>query len=172
MKKRNLIILLICVALLFTASCGANTDEEKVDGNADMANPFVECENIAAAEELTGFEFGMADISSEFASETISAIENSLIQVVYKDGEDNEVSFRKGVGEEDISGDYTAYSVENEVEVAGHKITLKGSDEGFNVAIWSEDGYAYCVRSSLPIAEDVVTGYVESMLSTAIVTVE
>lgn len=69
------------------------------------------------------------------------------IQVFFEDG-DKQIMIRKGVGTEDISGNYNEFSEKNEVDVDGATVTLKGNDGKVEVAIWSKDGYSYAINST------------------------
>ena len=61
-------------------------------------------------------------------------------------GEGETAVFRKSLGEEDNSGDYTMYSEKKEVAVGNLTVTLKGDDGAYPLAVWSDDGYACSLR--------------------------
>ena len=57
-----------------------------------------------------------------------------LAQVSYT-GDDKTLIYRKSLGEEDNSGDYTNYENHLDIEVGRASVQLKGNGENFNLAI-------------------------------------
>lgn len=64
----------------------------------------------------------------------------------------------------DNSGDYNEYSVEETFEYGGVTVTLKGSDDGNQLAIWDQDGYGVSLRFDEPVARDALVTCVESVI--------
>lgn len=55
---------------------------------------------------------------------------------------------RTGTGEADISGDYNEYTLEQKVSVKGKHAQLKGENNRFMLALWSDNGYSYSVSTN------------------------
>lgn len=70
------------------------------------------------------------------------------------EGDAQSLCYRKGTGEDDISGDYNVYEVDETVDVAGTQVTLKGSADGYVLAAWNADGYVYAVSVTKEISKD------------------
>ena len=70
------------------------------------------------------------------------------------EGDAQSLCYRKGTGEDDISGDCNVYEVDETVDVAGTQVTLKGSADGYALAVWNADGYAYAVSVTKEISKD------------------
>ncbi len=122
--------------------------QEAADTSAvQIANPFVPCDTLQAAEQLAGFSLTVPDTIAGYDNPTIEAIENALIQIIWTNGE-HEFSIRKGVGTEDISGDYNTYAQTNTIAVGNLAVTMKGEKHQIHVATWSQGGYAYAVRAT------------------------
>lgn len=127
-------------------------------GNAieetQIPNPFVSCKTMEDAAELAGFSMDLpADLPSWGAPAEIRAVESGMIEVTYqKDGQ--QLTVRKGVGTEDISGDYNTYPEAGTEELHGTTVAWKGDDGKIMVATWSSDGYTYAVQAETGLAAD------------------
>ena len=161
MKK--LISAALLVAALFTlAACGSGQEPE--EPSAYMANPWVDCATLEDAARLAGFVMAVPDRIEGYPNTYIQAIEDYMIQVFYcvKDpGDGDRVLLRKGVGTEDISGDYGEYA-ENEVAALhGVVVTLKGEDGLVYTAVWTRDGYSYAISADAGMSREQIEDLVE-----------
>ena len=154
---------LLLTALLALAACGSSQAPEETE-NANMANPWVDCADLEEAADLAGFNIAVPDRIEGYPNTFIQAIENSMIQVYYSEtdpGDGDRVLVRKGVGTDDISGDYGEYS---EVEIAalhGVDVTLKGEEGLVYTETWTQDGYAYSVSADAGMSRDQAESLVE-----------
>lgn len=133
-------------------------EEENSDSMLQIANPFMECEDLGEAAQIAGFDFIVPDVF-RFGERTISegrsirAVRDDMIEVIYFAGKeydsDNEIiRLRKAKGTDDISGDYNTYPYEKTVDADGIKVTVRGQSENeITVAIWNADGYSYSIDS-------------------------
>ena len=120
------------------------TEDILIGDNTQIPNPFVDCETLADAAALAGFDIIVPDSVDGYEERAITAMENDMIQVLYLHGDD-QVCIRKAVGEEECSGDYNAYSEEKTVTVGDKEVTLRGNNGKVMVAVWSEGGYSYSI---------------------------
>lgn len=120
------------------------TEDILIGDNTQIPNPFVDCETLADAAALAGFDIIVPDSVDGYEERAITAKENDMIQVLYLHGDD-QVCIRKAVGEEECSGDYNAYSEEKTVTVGDKEVTLRGNNGKVMVAVWSEGGYSYSI---------------------------
>ena len=67
-------------------------------------------------------------------------------------GENETLRYRKSQGTEDNSGDYNQYDQETALTLSGCSVTLKGSADGYTLAVWTDGTYAYSVSSSAPLS--------------------
>ena len=74
-------------------------------------------------------------------------------QITYT-GADQTAEFRKAPGTEDISGDLNVYPAQAQVPVQTWTVTLKGSEDRFALAAWTDGDYAY----SLSLSQGVSAG--------------
>lgn len=120
------------------------TEEILIGDNTQIPNPFVDCDTLADAAALAGFDIIVPDSVDGYEERAITAMENDMIQVLYLHGDD-QVCIRKAVGEEECSGDYNAYSEEKTVTVGDKEVTMRGNNGKVMVAVWSEGGYSYSI---------------------------
>lgn len=104
-------------------------------------------------EELTGIPFPVEHTRYVFYWENLAEIE-------YSGGSDT-LCYRKSQGTEDNSGDYNDYPRQETLEVGGNAVTLKGAEEGFTLAIWTDGSYAYSVSVTEPLSQDAFQAFLE-----------
>ena len=115
-------------------------------GMTQIANPWSEYDSAAEAAQAAGIPFAAPETLGGAGISYIQAM-NGIAEVRY-----GTVSFRKGSGTEDISGDYNIYAEINSVTVADTEVTLRGNDGKVYGAVWNDGTYRYAYY-----AEDVVT---------------
>jgi len=101
--------------------------------------------------ELTGIPFPVEQ--TQYASYW-----GDMAEIQYTGGSD-ELRYRKSQGTEDNSGDYNVYDREETAEVAGNSVTLKGGDEGFTLAIWTDGTYAYSISLTTPLSQEAFLAF-------------
>lgn len=172
--KKLLAILMSAVIALSIAACGAEKDAKSLGGDSstwgpgdsskvEIPDPFVDCETLDEAKEKAGFDMIIPDAIDGYDSRKIYAIEKELISVVFVNDKDGQICFRKGVGEADVSGDFTEYAETEQVNMGGTTITLKGSDGKANLAVWAKDGYAYSISSTEEVNKVTMTDLVTTV---------
>ena len=81
--------------------------------------------------------------------------EQPLIEVIYLNSAFEEVCrVRKGVSEEDISGDHTAYEEEISVQEGTRAYLMKGSGGRYAAVLWQEGEYSFSVHAERPLTKD------------------
>lgn len=120
------------------------TEEILVGDNTQIPNPFTDCDTLADAAALAGFDIIVPDSVDGYEERAITAMENDMIQVLYLHGDD-QICVRKAAGEEECSGDYNVYSEEKTVTAGDREITLRGNNGKVMVAVWTEGGYSYSI---------------------------
>lgn len=138
---------------LFRALLGNREDAITLEGGqiliqteaAEIANPFITCETTTEAESIAGFSLDLPDsVPIQGEQTAIRVIPSDLIEVTYQ-GDGETLVVRKGVGSQDISGDYREYEWTDKIIVDSCPVTVKGADGKAAVAVWSRDGYTYAV---------------------------
>lgn len=100
------------------------------------------------------------------AEETVyTAYWKELAQITYS-GEGQSATYRMSAGTEDNSGDYNVYSLAEEYVVGGNKVTLKGNDGSYSLALWTDGEFSYSVKLSTGVTGEAlleaVPGYTQS----------
>lgn len=103
--------------------------------------------------ELTGIPFPVE------RTEYVSYWEN-LAEIQYFGGSES-LCYRKSQGTEDNSGDCNVYDREETAKVGENSVTLKGTDEGFTLAVWTDGSYAYSISLSTPLSQDSIQAFLE-----------
>lgn len=103
--------------------------------------------------ELTGIPFPVE------RTEYVSYWEN-LAEIQYFGGSES-LCYRKSQGTEDNSGDCNVYDREETTKVGENSVTLKGTDEGFTLAVWTDGSYAYSISLSTPLSQDSIQAFLE-----------
>lgn len=125
-----------------------------------------EVESMQQATELTGFTMRIPEGKAPYTEKTISVIGEDMIEVAYSKEEPSAVgySIRKARAEGDISGDYTEYTESKEVDSEGRKVTLKGEDGTYSLALWEENGFSYAVKAQeKPMTEEEILEIVKAV---------
>lgn len=114
-------------------------------------------EEAVSAEELSGMlGFPITDIRDipfTVTQTTYTSYWNRFGEITY-DGDNQSICFRKQQGEEDISGDYNVYESEEEIEIGGCPVTLKGDGNRYYLAVWSDGIYSYSISAYEGISGD------------------
>lgn len=128
-----------------------DTDPLNRGGSMQIPNPFAAYETLADAARAAGFEAAVPAALNGSDNRIFRAVENDLLEVIYRKGEDETARIRKAMGTGDISGDYRTYAQVDTAMVNGISVTLKGDSGKLYLAVWTSDGYAYsvCVESGI-----------------------
>ena len=144
-----------------TVKADRGESEESMIG---MPNPYTDHDNLKEAEEDAGFKIQIPDEIRGVKAVAFRNLGTEMLEVIYYDGDAEVARVRKGTGAEDISGDYNVYEIEEAVDVTGTQVTLKGSADGYALAVWNESGYAYAVSVTKKITKDEILQIVEEIV--------
>lgn len=154
--KRSISIILSCLSILFLAAgCAAEEPQTtQAPPMAQIANPWSDWASLPETESAVGFSFGIPEtIADCYTADTFRTLNQELMEVIYRDGNDK-IIVRKQQGEGmDISGDYTQYETCQELTQNGASVTLwhnSGSNaakvliscRGFSWSLVAPDGFA------------------------------
>ena len=144
-----------------TVKADRGESEESMIG---MPNPYTDHGTLKEAEEDAGFKIQIPDEIRGVKAVAFRNLGTEMLEVIYYDGDAEVARVRKGTGAEDISGDYNVYEIEEAVDVTGTQVTLKGSADGYALAVWNESGYAYAVSVTKKITKDEILRIVEEIV--------
>ncbi|WP_405355183.1 hypothetical protein [Ruminococcus sp.] len=141
-----------CIALLIVGSIvvqnilSVNHTNPNID--IDVEGPsadVIECNSASELSQKAGFEvYDINYIPFNVSSSEYSWCWNEFAQIDYS-GNDNVLTYRKVVGNQDISGDYREYSVILNKSINGDNITIKGNEDEYSLAIWQSEEYSYSI---------------------------
>ena len=131
--------------------------------SVQIPNPWQECTSLEEAGKLAGFSFTAPESVDSYTERYIAAIENEIAQVIFSNGDDSELYFRKGVGGDDISGDYNTYDVTEEQTIDGHTVLCKGNDGLIYTATWTDGTYSYAVMCNAGMSAEQLSVWVEAL---------
>ncbi|MEG0578746.1 MAG: hypothetical protein RR490_02395 [Niameybacter sp.] len=92
----------------------------------------------------------------------LEIIDEKLVQVTYTSPQDT-IGYRMGEGTNDISGDYTVYPLEIEVDSKWDEVTLKGNSDAIYLARWTDGTYSYAISSREGMSESTILEIIESI---------
>ena len=144
-----------------TVKADRGESEESMIG---MPNPYTDHGTLKEAEEDAGFKIQIPDEIRGVKAVAFRNLGTEMLEVIYYDGDAEVARVRKGTGADDISGDYNVYEIEEAVDVTGTQVTLKGSADGYALAVWNESGYAYAVSVTKKITKDEILQIVEEIV--------
>lgn len=171
MKVKRMISIVVCVVMVLSlVACGnkiAESNEVKNEETSEdiaiggeyvqIANPWIECADIDEAVKNAGFSFEIPETIGEYKISYVQNCGKEMINVTYVTADDSEteICLRKGIGAEDISGDYNVYSESNQVTVGDYSVVMKGNDGLVSLATWTTGDFAYSLNVPEMDAESV-----------------
>lgn len=188
--KKVFISVMSLVLALSMAACGAKGVEETVGGDprtwgpaedttaavtddkdtlggedVQIPNPWQECASLEEAGRLAGFSFTAPEAVEGYTEKYIAAIENDIAEVIFSKGDNDDASlyFRKGLGTEDISGDYNTYDTVEQQTIGDRTVTCKGNDGLIYNATWNDGTYSYAVMCNAGMNAEQLTAWVQSL---------
>lgn len=132
----------------------ASSSADSMVGTAAPTQEFSSAAELSAA---AGFSVPEPqNLPFEVQTTTYTLIWGEIAQVKQTGAEGQCIIFRISKDNEDNSGDYTIYKAEQYLSRNGIDITLKGSEDGFHLAVWQADGFSYSVNSSVGLTIEQV----------------
>ena len=146
--------------LVLLMGCG-NARKESEAFFVGMANPWMDCADIAEAERLAGFNMKAPERIVGHDRRLIQTIKESTVQLFYSDKDMSEpdsdvVLVRKARGNEDISGDYNTYEKTETVTTHGTEVSLRENGDMVYVATWKKDGFTYAVNADNGLTKEEI----------------
>ena len=167
-KMKKLMLILMCAATItFVAAYGVKEpvtpevtkavtetktaeEQETVGETVGMPNPWTDCKSLQDAEDNTGFSITVPENINGYTQTMIQTLDKEVIQAFYEknDNSDETILIRKGIGSDDISGDYNKYNEKNQLDINNYQVTEQGNDGKVMLATWTDAGYTYSVSTS------------------------
>lgn len=144
---------------------GNQSNADAMEETAQIPDPWQACDSLEEAGKLAGFSFTAPEALDGFDEKYISAIENDIAQVIFSNGDNSEaeVTFRKGVGDEDVSGDYNEYKTVETQQIDGKTVTVKSNDGVIYTALWSDGGYSYSIFARTGMSAEQMSSWIQAL---------
>ena len=151
---KRFVTLAACLAVMLV---GALTLPNLLDSSNEPPvienNDIVEVSSVEELSKTVGFEVSEpGNLPFKPESVVYTAYWAEMAEIIYINDEQT-ASFRKGIGSDDVSGDYNSYELTSEISVNDINATLKGNGETYTLAIWTDGEFAYSLSLSGGIGE-------------------
>ena len=115
--------------------------------------PFHQVDTLAALSDAVGFPVAEpAALPFDLVNTTYTAYDEGLAEITYTGPNDQTATYRQSLGTADNSGDDTLY--EDTQVIPENNATLKGQDQSYTLALWTDDTYTYSLNLSTGLSAD------------------
>lgn len=115
--------------------------------------PFRQVDSLDALSEAVGFPVTeVSKLPFDPVSTTYTAYDEGTAEITYTGPDDQAATYRQSLGTADNSGDDTLY--EDTQVVPENNATLKGQDQRYTLALWTDGTYTYSLRLSSALSAD------------------
>lgn len=139
--------LVVCVALAI-ALPALLSKQEQSNPPVQLSNPMVEVDTPEALSQAVGIALREPPLPFVPAQVTYTSLGGDIAQITYLSSDGKKALFRQSPGQEDNSGDYTVYTV---TLMPQKNVTLKGTEDGYTLALWQEGEYSFSLNLSYPL---------------------
>ena len=118
------------------------------------SSPYVEYNSVDELKENVNINAKMPDKIKSYKSYSYSVAFSNMVEIQYSNGSNN-ILYRLEKGEvaEDIRGDYNEYENIKKLTVDNTKVTIKGNEDTYKVAIWYKNGVNYSLSSDTGVIQ-------------------
>lgn len=163
-QYRRIISIAACLAIICIGIMGGklifNNEENLVE---QVVPDIVEYNSIAELNQNAGFEISeVKNVPFSIKKTTYTLYWGELAEITYSNDEE-ELVYRKAVGNEDISGNYNEYSKEKKCIIDDYEVTIKGDMNGYTLAVWQKDSYSYSLEFSKRVSEIEILDIIKNL---------
>ena len=154
-----------CLAIMLVGALTLSNLNISHEPPVDESNDIVEVSSVEELSETVGFEVSEpGNLPFEPESVVYTAYWAKMAEIIYINDEQT-VSVRKGIGSDDVSGDYNFYELTSEISVNDINVMLKGNGETYTLAIWTDGEFAYSLSLSEGIEEAEWISILQTMVN-------
>lgn len=163
-QYRRIISIAACLAIICIGIMGGklifNNEENLVE---QVVPDIVEYNSIAELNQNAGFEISeVKNVPFSIKKTAYILYWGELAEITYSNDEE-ELVYRKAVGNEDISGNYNEYSKEKKCIIDDYEVTIKGDMNGYTLAVWQKDSDSYSLEFSKRVSEMVILDIIKNL---------
>ena len=157
-----------CAALIL---CGAAALPLWLDSRAPVETPPVQVtwgtQQFGSVGELAdNLSYPLllpAEVPEGYEPESIRRLQGQLAEVVWQGADSQSLTYRMAPGEQDVSGDFTAYGWEETLTAGSYTVTCKGEDALVFLAVWSDGTYSFSLHASAGLTTEQTTELIQSL---------
>lgn len=157
-----------CAALIL---CGAAALPLWLDSRAPVETPPVQVtwgtQQFGSVGELAdNLSYPLllpAEVPEGYEPESIRCLQGQLAEVVWQGADSQSLTYRMAPGEQDVSGDFTAYGWEETLTAGSYTVTCKGEDALVFLAVWSDGTYSFSLHASAGLTTEQTTELIQSL---------
>lgn len=150
-----------------TAEAGTWAEEETKDNSEGIEGMVFDATEFPSVREMSdaiGFEVNdISEVPFEATEVIYRVISGKLAEIVYI-GDGDKLTIRKSAGDEDNSGDYNEYTLDEPIEIEGNKIDILGFEEGYYLVTWYDGEYFHSIRSDSPQTADKMKEIISDLI--------
>ena len=162
--KRLMMAGLIASCAAFATAAEAMPTAVSAESMVGMPSPLVEYPSVRDAWAVAGLPvYTPTLLPVGYAQKNVIVIDKSLAEIFYRNSDGKEILFRMAAGNADISGDSTAYEVNQVVQAGRQYIRVKGSGRLVHLALWSRGGYTFSLSFEEPVSVEAVEAIVTTI---------
>lgn len=145
-KIRNIAAAAACIAAflvcIFALPQISKRTLDDAENSVAVSNGIAEVDSAKELASAVGFPVSeVKGLPFKIEKEIYASYWGEMAQIEYI-GENETAVFRKGMGTEDVSGDYNEYPQVKEFTIDGYSVTLKGGNDKFSLAVWTDGTYS------------------------------
>ena len=162
--KRLIMVGLLASCAAFATAAEAMPTAVRAEPMSGMPSPLVEYPSVRDAWAVAGLPvYTPTLLPVGYAQKNVIVIDKSLAEIFYRNSAGKEILFRMAAGNADISGDSTAYEVNQVVQAGRQYIRVKGSGRLVHLALWSRGGYTFSLSFEEPVSVEAVEAIVTTI---------
>ena len=144
-----------CFAVLLIGSLVVPTlFNQQEDPPLKGVESIYDCSSIEDLSQIVGFPVSdIANLPFKIESKAYTSYFAELAQVSYSGSNGERAIYRKAIGADDNSGHYDAYDQVQDFLSSNLTVTLKGSNDTYELALWTDGVYSYSIWLSTSISE-------------------
>lgn len=136
---------------------------KNTDNGTQIPNPWTEYKSVDKAKKAVNFEAPVpTKVTDGYKLDYISTLDGELLQLVYRNAEDKQISYRTAKGSEDISGDYNVYKDTKTVKAGEVSVTLRKGGKTSS-AIWTNGGMTFALYADGGLSDAEITEVIKNI---------
>ena len=152
--KRYISIAACFVVIIIGSLVAPTLFNQQEEPPLTVVESIYECSSIVELAQIVGFPVAdLVELPFDIESKTYTSYFAELAQVIYFGVNEERAVYRKSIGSDDNSGHYDFYAQVQEFSFVNLTVTLKGANDAYELALWTDGVYSYSIWLSDSISE-------------------